>query len=127
MKKCPYCKTLTNDDSVTCPNCLHDISQVNPMPKTFANNENFNITMIVFGLIIVIGGIVAGILKLNDFNNFTNLLKDISLSKEQIANYKELAFNSCVEMIMMFIFSFIGFILTIYGTISIVKKHKKIE
>ena len=40
MKKCPYCKTLNNDEQETCVNCLHDITEVSPMAANHVSRWN---------------------------------------------------------------------------------------
>ena len=40
MKKCPYCKTLMNDDVNSCPNCLKDTSNLQSMPSVSLTSKN---------------------------------------------------------------------------------------
>ena len=121
MKKCPYCKTLTNDDVNQCPNCLHDISTLKPMPSAFNKNSSRYYT-IIFGIIFIFGGFIAGVTQFNNYNHYLNLANESDLSEEKINELLSLASNSRLEMTLMFILSFLGVVMVIISLIRLFRK-----
>ena len=125
MKKCPYCKTLTNDDVNMCPNCLHDISSINPMPDAVSKKYSYSFYMIIFGILISIGSLVAMLSQKTNMINYYNLYKDSSLSQTEIDKYYQLFVQARFEMNAMFIFIIIGLALLILGVVFFIKKVLK--
>ena len=60
MKKCPYCKTLNNDEQELCVNCLHDIKEVSPMAAPLSKKFSAQLTLMIFGLGIIAFSFATG-------------------------------------------------------------------
>ncbi len=129
MKKCPYCKTLTTDEAKTCPNCLHDLSEINPMPDPVNKKFSSQIYFMIFGFLISFGGLVATLSQRSNFLHFLDLSKKEGLSPEEITKYIDLANQYQFKMIMMIVLSSIGVIIFLISVvlffIKLVKNHKK--
>ena len=74
MKKCPYCKTLNDDEQETCVNCLHDITEVSPMAAPLSKKFSAQITIMIFGLIMLVGGIAAFFSQRDVYYNYLDLM-----------------------------------------------------
>lgn len=125
MKKCPYCKTLTNDDVNMCPNCLHDISNITPMPEAVSKKYSYSFYMIIFGILISLGSFVAMLSQRTNMLNYYSLYNDKSLAKEEIDKYYQLFVQAQFEMNAMIVFIVIGIVLFIAGVIFFIRKHIK--
>ena len=128
MKKCPYCKTLVTDEVDTCPNCLHDISQINPMPEPVNSKFSTQAYLMIFGVIIFIGGIVSALSQKSNMEHYYELSNQTGLTKEEVSKFVSLAKQSGFEMIMMYSLGAIGIIMLVLGLILFIKKkvhHKE--
>ena len=125
MKKCPYCKTLASDNDNTCPNCLHDISQVNPMPEPINSKFSNQLYLIIFGILISIGGIVAALSQKGNMEHYYELSNQEGLAKAEISKFVSLAKQSGFEMIMMYALGVIGLVMVTIRIIFLIKKKIK--
>lgn len=128
MKKCPYCKTLTNDDVNVCPNCMHDISEVSPMPEATPKRFRTEFYFFFLGLIIGIGGLFAGLSQQTNMNNYYDLYKAASDAENQ-KKFFELFKRAEFEMWAMWVIGIIGGALVIASIvlfiIHLTKKTKR--
>jgi ABC-type multidrug transport system permease subunit len=127
MKKCPYCKTLVNDDINTCPYCLHDLSEVTPMsdiigPKKFKTE----FYLFLFSILIGIGGLFAGLSQKKNMDNYYSLFKAATEENEQKRLY-QLFRQSEFEMWSMWIISAIGALLLIFTFVLLIIHFKKLK
>ncbi len=129
MKKCPYCKTLTTNEAKTCPNCLHDLSEINPMPDPINKKFSSQIYFMIFGFLISFGGLVATLSQRSNYLHFLDLAKKDGLNSEEIRKYLDLANHYQFKMIMMIVLSSIGIIVLLIGVvlffIKLVRRFKK--
>ena len=129
MKKCPYCKTLTTNEAKTCPNCLHDLSEINPMPDPINKKFSSQIYFMIFGFLISFGGLVATLSQRINYLHFLDLAKKDGLNSEEIRKYLDLANHYQFKMIMMIVLSSIGIIVLLIGVvlffIKLVRRFKK--
>ena len=125
MKKCPYCKTLTTDDAVTCPHCLHDISTLRPMPEPISKRFNSFLYGIVFGVIFIIGGLVAALNQWSNMKHFLELSKNPDLAEEEVAEFIRLSKLAGMEMTFMYVLCGIGAIMIVVTIILMIRKAIK--
>lgn len=125
MKKCPYCKTLNHDEVETCVNCLHDISNVSPMPAPISKKFSSQITVMIFGIIMALGGLVAFFSQRDVYYNYLELAKIPDLSSEQIAKFEQLANQASFEMTAMIFISVVGVVTFITGLVLLAIKYRK--
>lgn len=125
MKKCPYCKTLVNDDVIMCPNCCHDLSEISPMPQPINSKLSTQIYLMIFGILITIGGFAAFLSQRSNYLHFTELSKNASV-EEEIQKFQNLANNSHFQMCMMIFLMVLGGVIFISGLIYfLIKKFHK--
>lgn len=124
MKKCPYCKTLNNDDVVMCVNCCHDISSLKPMPDPVNKKFSTQLYIMAFGLLIALGGLIAFFSQRDVYYNYLKLASEATL-EEEIKKFNSLASQASFEMTGMMIVSFIGVGMIIVGLILLIKKYRK--
>jgi ABC-type multidrug transport system permease subunit len=127
MKKCPYCKTLVNDDINTCPYCLHNLSEVTPMsdiigPKKFKTE----FYLFLFSILIGIGGLFAGLSQKKNMDNYYSLFKAATEENEQKRLY-QLFRQSEFEMWSMWIISAIGALLLIFTFVLLIIHFIKLK
>ena len=127
MKKCPYCKTLVNDDINTCPYCLHDLSEVTPMsdiigPKKFKTE----FYLFLFSILIGIGGLFAGLSQKKNMDNYYSLFKAATEENEQKRLY-QLFRQSEFEMWSMWTISVIGALLLIFTFVLLIIHFIKLK
>ena len=125
MKKCPYCKTLNNDEQETCVNCLHDITEVSPMATPLSKKFSAQITIMIFGLIMLVGGIAAFFSQRDVYYNYLDLMKIPDLTSQQVAKFQELANQASFEMTAMLIVSIVGVATFIAGIVFLAIKYFK--
>ena len=125
MKKCPYCKTLTDDDAVTCPHCLHDISTLRPMPEPISKRFNSFLYGIIFGVIFIIGGLVAALSQFGNMKHYLELSKNPELTKEEVNEFVRLSKMAGMEMSFMYVLCGIGAILVIVSLVLMIRKYIK--
>ncbi len=127
MKKCPYCKTLVNDDINTCPYCLHDLSEVTPLsdiigPKKFKTE----FYLFLFSILIGIGGLFAGLSQKKNMDNYYSLFKAATEENEQKRLY-QLFRQSEFEMWSMWTISVIGALLLIFTFVLLIIHFIKLK
>ena len=138
MKKCPYCKTLMNDDVTSCPNCLKEVKESDKMPEIVSSKNKYPFYYMIFGLLISIGSLVASFSQRDNKYNYEN----------QIANYKKAIQESNVQdeinhlndliekayssqkscefrEYAFYVFCGIGVILIIIGIVLFIKNRRK--
>ena len=127
MKKCPYCKTLVNDDINTCPLCLHDLSEVTPMSDIIGpKNFKTEFYLFLFSILIGIGGLFAGLSQKKNMDNYYSLFKAATEEIEQKKLY-QLFRQSEFEMWSMWIISAIGALLLIFTFVLLIIHFKKLK
>jgi ABC-type multidrug transport system permease subunit len=127
MKKCPYCKTLVNDDINTCPRCLHDLSEVTPMSDIIGpKNFKTEFYLFLFSILIGIGGLFAGLSQKKNMENYYSLFKAATEESEQKRLY-QLFRQSEFEMWSMWIISAIGALLLIFTFVLLIIHFKKLK
>jgi ABC-type multidrug transport system permease subunit len=127
MKKCPYCKTLVNDDFNTCPYCLHDLSEVTPMSDIIGpKNFKTEFYLFLFSILIGIGGLFAGLSQKKNMENYYSLFKAATEESEQKRLY-QLFRQSEFEMWSMWIISAIGALLLIFTFVLLIIHFKKLK
>lgn len=125
MKKCPYCKTLVNDDVIMCPNCCHDLSEISPMPQPINSKLSTQIYLMIFGILITIGSFAAFLSQRSNYLHFVELSKNASV-EEEIKKFQNLANNSHFQMSMMILLMVLGGIIFVSGLIYyLIKKFHK--
>lgn len=125
MKKCPYCKTLNDDEQETCVNCLHDITEVSVMAPPLSKKFSVQITIMIFGLIMLVGGIAAFFSQRDVYYNYLDLMKIPDLTSQQVAKFQELANQASFEMTAMLIVSIVGVVTFIAGAVFLAIKYFK--
>ncbi len=138
MKKCPYCKTLMNDDVNSCPNCLKNVPLDNKMPDIVSSKNKSSFYMMFIGLIVSIGSLAAAFSqkanKLNYQSQFESYKK--TYNEETVGDYKnhlqdlmEKAYSSqksCeFREYAFYVFCVLGIILIILGIIFFIKNRRK--
>lgn len=123
MKKCPYCKTLSDDKEKICPHCLHDISLLKPMPNVNFGNSTGSFYGVIFGLIFLFGGLIAGVNQLDLSKHYLELSKNIELSEEEIKELIRLAKDASTNAIFMFLVSVIGIFILVLSIIWMIKRR----
>lgn len=127
MKKCPYCKTLVNDDINNCPHCLHDISEVTPMSDIIGpKNFKTEFYLFLFSILIGIGGLFAGLSQKKNMDNYYSLFKAATEESEQKRLY-QLFRQSEFEMWSMWIIGVIGALLLIFTFVLLIIHFKKLK
>lgn len=125
MKKCPYCKTLVNDDVIMCPNCCHYLSEISPMPQPINSKLSTQIYLMIFGILITIGSFAAFLSQRSNYLHFVELSKNASV-EEEIKKFQNLANNSHFQMSMMILLMVLGGIIFVSGLIYyLIKKFHK--
>ena len=125
MKKCPYCHTLSEDNTNICPHCQRDISDILPMPEIAPKGFQFIYYMFFFGLLITVGGLIAGLSQMKNMEGFWTLYEQ-STDQAKIESYYKLFKSAQFEMWAMYIVAGIGAILFITSIVLfIIKKTKK--
>ena len=100
MKKCPYCKTLMNDDVKMCPNCLKDMSNLREMPEVNIVGKSKSTNMVVYGGILTLGGFIAALSQSINKGNYQKKYDDLVV---QINNAtSESAKNELIEEALEF-------------------------
>lgn len=141
MKKCPYCKTLMNDDVNMCPNCLKDMSNLTSMPEVKVLTKRKTLNYIIYGGILAIGGVVAGLsqginkkgfqVKYDEILTEINMVSSEEAKKELIAEaseYLALINNCSFREVFFFIIAGIGLIVAGVAIVLALKnKFKKKE
>jgi ABC-type multidrug transport system permease subunit len=127
MKKCPYCKTLVNDDINTCPHCLHDLSEVTPMSDIIGpKNFKTEFYLFLFSILIGIGGLFAGLSQKKNMENYYSLFKAATEESEQKRLY-QLFRQSEFEMWSMWTISIIGALLLIFTFVLLIIHFIKLK
>lgn len=127
MKKCPYCKTLVNDDINTCPYCLHDLSEVTPMSDIIGpKNFKTEFYLFLFSILIGIGGLFAGLSQKKNMDNYYSLFKAATEENEQKRLY-QLFRQSEFEMWSMWTISVIGALLLIFTFVLLIIHFIKLK
>ncbi len=138
MKKCPYCKTLMNDDITSCPNCLKDVPLSAKMPEIVSSKNKYSFYYLIFGLIISIGSIVAAFSQRDNKyvyeNQITTLKKQIQESSIQdeinhLNDLLEKAYSSqkaCeFREYAFYVFCGVGVLLIVIGIVCFIKNRRK--
>ena len=126
MKKCPYCKTLVQDEVEICPHCCHNLADVRPMPDPVNRKFSTEIYLMLFGAIIALGGVVAGFNQYDKMKRF-NELSHLSEETETIAHYRSLASQAGMEMTMMIVLSAVGVAMLIGGFVQLIGRKVRTE
>lgn len=124
MKKCPYCKTLVRDEVDICPHCCHNLADVRPMPDPVNRKFSTQIYLMLFGVILALGGAVAGLNQYDKMKRFHELAHQAE-DAEKIAHYRNLASQAGMEMTMMYLLTAVGGMMLIVGLILLVVKKAK--
>lgn len=138
MKKCPYCKTLMNDDVSMCPNCLKDMSNVIEMPDVNVIGKNKPNNMFIYSGVLALGGLVAAISqrfnKINFQEKYQSKLIEIenlidTSNKQELVNealeYLNLANNCAFREIFFYIIACVGVVL--FGVTLFIKIRNKLK
>ena len=125
MKKCPYCKTLNKDEENTCVNCMHDISMVSPMPYSFGDKISSYIYLVFFGLVMILGGIVALFSQMSVRESYNETLSLLDPSDDKYVKISLAITKVNFEIEVMAITSVVGLIVTIVGVILVLRKYFK--
>lgn len=135
MKKCPYCKTLMNDDVNSCPNCLKDTSNVESMPSVSLTSGSKPTNLTVYGAVLAVGGIIAAISqsinKVNYQKKYDELAELISkatteASKQELVieayEYLNLINDCSFREVFFYIISGVGLVIVGISLFMLLKK-----
>ena len=125
MKKCPYCSTLNNDENQTCVNCLHDISLVNSMPVSFSDKVSSYIYMVIFGVIMCLGGIIAMFSQISVRESYLESIQKLDPSDSKYQSFYQAIAKVDFEIEVMIITAILGVVLTIIGLYFVIRKYLK--
>ena len=138
MKKCPYCKTLMNDDVNMCPNCLKDMSNLREMPEVNVIGKSKSTNMVVYGGVLAIGGFIAAlsqsINKVNYQKKYDELVIKINNAPSENAKNELIEealefmtlINECkFREVLFYILAAAGIVLLVVTIILKIKSLKK--
>ncbi len=138
MKKCPYCKTLMNDDVTYCPNCLKNVPLENKMPDIVSSKNKSSFYMMFIGIIVSIGSFIAALSQRTNKMNYSNQFESYkkAYNEQPVGDYKnhlqdlmEKAYSSqksCeFREYAFYVFCALGIILIILGIIFLIRNRRK--
>lgn len=134
MKKCPYCKTLMNDDVNMCPNCLKDMTNIREMPEVNVIGKSKSTNTIIYGGVLSLGGFIAALSQSINKGNYQKKYDDllIQINNASSENAKNELIEDALEFmtlineckfreILFYILAGVGIVILIVSLVLMIK------